>query len=269
MYRTARDAFPHIESLTRRAGRVVLETQTSIELTPMSPYENRLNNEAFRRIALIASIRTGSEKALESTIANKPDSLEVELQSAGILHLQTYQKALEDKNVLFIYFECDELDQEKAISILKASSPWCQRLEAHLLPHPRATEQNAPWQRAEFINVIADNIDRNRNIGKPQGLVAALKPGSELWYRTLHQTNWPGVIDQMHRSNNQNWTTFLLEFGDELLLFTHVEYLGDNPQADQAAMEGDPVSQRWWTHTQPCLYSPTKEKGPWLEMNAL
>ncbi|MEN8662115.1 MAG: L-rhamnose mutarotase [Lentimonas sp.] len=232
----------------------------------MSPYENRLNSESFRRIALIAAIKPSAIDQLSSILTQRPDALEPELAAAGISHLHVYLKDLGRRSVLFVYFETTLLDQEAAAQTLKTSSNWWRNIEAHLLAHPRAPAEDLPWQRAEFINVIADNTDREHPKRKACGLISGVRLESELWYRTLHQTNWPGVIDQMKRSQYQNWTTFMLEWDDELLLFTHVEYLGNDQFADDALMAADPVTQRWWKHSEPCLYAVDGGKDNWASM---
>jgi L-rhamnose mutarotase len=232
----------------------------------MSPYENRLNAENFRRVALIAEVSNDRLSALQELLNSQPADLRARCAESGIGHLHLYLQSFDARNVLFIYLEMDELDQEKAVQTFKSSHTWWAELEPHLSAHPRVSAGNAPWQRAEFINVIADNTDRDRNIGQPAGLAAGLHPDKELWYRTLHQTNWPGVIDQMARSHYQNWTTFMLEFGDELMLFTHVEYLGSDQSADDALMQADPVTQRWWQHTEPCLFPLIANGDNWSAM---
>ena len=235
----------------------------------MSPYENRLNAEPFRRVALIAEVPPANVTALEARIAEKPDALESDVAESGITHLHVYLQQFDARSLLFIYFEMDELDQEKAVETFKASSPWWSDLEPLVQAHPRASEANAPWQRAEFINVVGNNTARDREIGQPIGLAAGLHPDKELWYRTLHQTNWPGVIDQINRSSYQNWTTFMLEFGGALMLFTHFEYLGKDRAADDALMQADPVTNRWWQHTEPCLYPLIASDGNWTQMRRL
>ncbi|MEM6883803.1 MAG: L-rhamnose mutarotase [Verrucomicrobiota bacterium] len=233
----------------------------------MSPYETRLNQEAFRRVAVVAAIRSDAKDSFMAELAQKPDSLDTDLAKVGITHLHLYQQSLGDRELVFVYFEMEQLEQDAGAQKLQSSSLWWKDLEAHLEPHPRATPENTPWQRAELINVIADNTKRERKFGQAMGLAAGLKPESELWYRTLHQTNWPGVIDQMARSHYQNWTTFMIEWGETLYLLTHVEYLGTDKATDDAAMAADPITQRWWTHTEPCLYSLVGEEGAWASMD--
>ncbi|MBT5902090.1 MAG: L-rhamnose mutarotase [Opitutaceae bacterium] len=99
--------------------------------------------------------------------------------------------------------------------------------------------------------------------------MAGLEPASELQYRTLHQTNWPGVVDQMARSNRRYWVTFLIDFGEQLWLFTYSEYVGDDYAADDAATAADPVTQRWWKFTEPCLIPLTPGGENWTTMQAL
>jgi len=123
----------------------------------------------------------------------------------------------------------------------------------------------------ELINVIGPTLPSPQP-GAPlerAGLVSGLKPDCELTYRTLHQTNWPGVIDQMARSHYRYWVTFLMEFGTDLMLFTYCEYVGTNRSVDDTAMAADPVTQRWWKHTEPCLIPQTPDGGSWTRMTPL
>ncbi|MBK1875827.1 L-rhamnose mutarotase [Pelagicoccus mobilis] len=232
----------------------------------MSPYENRLNSENFRRIGLLAEIRPDSLAEVADLVSSGSTDLAKDLEHAGIRNLAIYQKAVGDLELVFLYFETIELDQEKAILLLKESSAWWSTLEGHLLAHPRATKENHPWVRCEFMNVIAIESEFDRNKGDRIALVSQLIPEKELWYRTLHQTNWPGVVDQMRRSNFQNWTTFLIEWGESLLLFSYVEYVGKDREADESLMAADPVTQRWWTHTQPCLSPVEGSNDAWSAM---
>ena len=73
----------------------------------------------------------------------------------------------------------------------------------------------------------------------------------------------------MTRSNRRCWITFLIELDDDLWLFTYSEYVGQDRDADDAKVAEDPVTQRWWKHTQPCLIAATPEGAPWTEMSAL
>ena len=90
--------------------------------------------------------------------------------------------------------------------------------------------------------------------------VIRLRPDKEQEYRRLHADVWPGVLDRMTRSNIHNYSIFLRDG----VLFGYYEYVGDDYDADMAAMRADPESQRWWTLTDPCQEPvPTAAAGEW------
>lgn len=80
------------------------------------------------------------------------------------------------------------------------------------------------------------------------GSVIRLRPEKEAEYRELHAAVWPAVLDQIQRSGIRNYTIFLRDG----LLFSYFEYVGEDFDADLAAMAKDPETQRWWTLTDPC-----------------
>lgn len=235
----------------------------------MSPYENRLQAEPFRRIGLTAEVKPDALESLDSYLSRAPGDLASQLKRSGIYNIAIYRTQAAGRPLLFVYFETTCLDQEEAIPLLKESSSYWVELESLLVPHPRAGRVMAPWIRAEFINVVSVEPGFDRPKGQALALAAQLVREKELSYRTLHQTNWPGVVDQMRRSNYRNWTTFLIDWEGQLLLFTYAEYLGDNREADEAAMARDPVSQRWWSHTQPCLAPVDGSDKIWSPMRKL
>jgi len=90
--------------------------------------------------------------------------------------------------------------------------------------------------------------------------VIRLRPEKEDEYRRLHADAWPGVLDRLTRSNIRNYSIFLRDG----LLFAYYEYVGDDYDADMAAVRADPESQRWWTFTDPCQEPvPTAAEGEW------
>jgi L-rhamnose mutarotase len=78
--------------------------------------------------------------------------------------------------------------------------------------------------------------------------VIRLRPEKEAEYRELHAAAWPGVLDRLKRSNVRNYSIFLRDG----LLFSYLEYVGPDYDADMQAIRDDPESQRWWTFTDPC-----------------
>ena len=79
-------------------------------------------------------------------------------------------------------------------------------------------------------------------------------------YQRLHAAPWPGVLDQIRRSNIRNYTIFR----DGTDLFAYFEYTGDDFESDMAAMAADPETQRWWSVQEP-LQSPVEDRaeGEW------
>lgn len=232
----------------------------------MSPYEIRLQQEKVHRVGLIALVRPGSEDALAAAAKKAPARLSL----SAMTNVEVTTRAIGKRIYAFTYLEYRGPDLEAVPALLRTDS-WFNSLAPHLEPHPRATAAGTPWLRMELVNIIGPTVPEPAK-GKPAtrtGLVAGLKPESELWYRTLHQTNWPGVVDQMARSHFRYWVTFLIEFDAELLLFTYCEYTGTDKAADDAAMAADPVNQRWWKHTEPCLIPQMTGGGNWTPLATL
>ena len=61
-------------------------------------------------------------------------------------------------------------------------------------------------------------------------------------YERLHQAVWPSVLSRISASNIRNYSIY--RYGE--LLFSYMEYVGDDLEADMAAMAADPETQRWW-----------------------
>ena len=80
------------------------------------------------------------------------------------------------------------------------------------------------------------------------GSVIRLRPEKEEEYLELHANAWPAVLAQISKSNMRNYSIFLRDG----FLFAYFEYVGDDFDADMAAMAEDPETQRWWTFTDPC-----------------
>ena len=79
-------------------------------------------------------------------------------------------------------------------------------------------------------------------------------------YERLHADPWPGVLEQIRRSNIRNYTIFR----DGTDLFAYFEYVGEDFEADMAAMAADPETQRWWAQTDPMQTPrPDREPGTW------
>src|SRR5487761_1195922 len=78
--------------------------------------------------------------------------------------------------------------------------------------------------------------------------VIQLRPEHESEYRDLHANAWPDVLSALKRAHVQNYSIFLRDG----LLFSYLEYTGDDYAADMAAVAADEATQRWWQLTDPC-----------------
>lgn len=61
-------------------------------------------------------------------------------------------------------------------------------------------------------------------------------------YERLHAAVWPGVLDRLARSHITNYSIYR----HKQLLFSYMEYVGEDLRADLAAIAADPLTQQWW-----------------------
>ena len=80
------------------------------------------------------------------------------------------------------------------------------------------------------------------------GSVVRLRPEHEEEYVRLHENVWPDVLERISKSGITNYSIFLRDG----YLFSYFEYIGDDFDADMAAMAADPETQRWWEMCVPC-----------------
>lgn len=234
----------------------------------LSAYENRMLADKKQRIGLVAFAPASQVKGLKK-IAQKVESQHITLAGENIHNLSIYFRELNEKVMVFAYFESPDKTITGWEKRLASSSSELTLLTNQLIPHKRA-KKDEKWLRMEWMNLVASDTVfpyKNKPVQK-MGLISGLKPQHELEYRQLHQANWPGVVDGMVKSNYRNWTTFLVEVDSSLYLFTYAEYIGTDIDADNKVMAADPTTQRWWTHTEKCLLNLHGE-GNWSSMSPL
>ncbi|GAA1946653.1 L-rhamnose mutarotase [Microbacterium aquimaris] len=90
--------------------------------------------------------------------------------------------------------------------------------------------------------------------------VIGLPPENVEVYDRYHADVWPGVLDALRRHNVCNYSIY--RHGD--LLFSYMEYTGDDYEADMAGIAADPVTQEWWSVMEP-LQRPLDDRaeGEW------
>lgn len=82
--------------------------------------------------------------------------------------------------------------------------------------------------------------------------VTGLKADKLDYYKALHAEAWPAVLSRIKDVNIRNYSIYLKQVGEEYLLFSYFEYVGNDSEADMQKMAEDPETQRWWQETDPC-----------------
>lgn len=86
------------------------------------------------------------------------------------------------------------------------------------------------------------------------GWIGKLKPDLVQKYVELHADTWPVVLRRNKDCNLQNYSIFHKRLpSGEHLLFSYVEYVGQDFAADMERMAADPEVQRWWAECKPCF----------------
>jgi L-rhamnose mutarotase len=232
-----------------------------------SPYEDYLLSGRDTQVGLIAQARPGKEAQVTSAIQSLRRGQDAAaLAKAGIRNVAAFKREIEGGVWVFVCFSYQGgKDYLGAAKAFETASPATRNLGELIVPHPRAKTYGRQWLQMEWINHIC-----GRNTDGPAtqviSMVTTVRPEKEAEYRTLHQTVWPGVVDQMARGNNRNFSIFLVEIGDKLCEFFYLEYVGTDAAKDDAASKADPIDQRWWKHTDACQMPLPGVEGIWAPM---
>ena len=232
-----------------------------------SPYENYLLSGKPTQVGLIARTKPGNNENLSTQLAKLCDEQENEkFKQAGISNLIAFQKEIQGQTWYLVYFQYSgEKQYLTAAQSFEAATPELKKL---IEPHPRSKRYGCYWLQMEWINYI-HGVDVDREPTQILSMVTIIKPEKESYYRSLHQTVWPGVVDQMIRGNNRNFSIFLVEIDDTLYEFFYLEYMGSDSEKDNAMNAVDPANQRWWAQTDPCQQPLPGEKNNWTGLTQI
>ena len=125
----------------------------------------------------------------------------------------------------------------------------------------------AIWSLCIFIGVYAcqQTIQESAEQADPiqtkrYGWVIKIKEEKLDEYKALHAEPWPGVMEQIRKSNIRNYSIYLKDD----YLFGYFEYVGDNFDGDMAKMAEDSLTLEWWKRTDPCQEPlATRAQGEW------
>jgi L-rhamnose mutarotase len=234
-----------------------------------SPYEALIAQGKTTRVGLIAAVKSGQEVKLDALLQQLSSKASAPLlKQNAISNISVFKKTLTDKKTWYwVYFDFHGKDYLGAVKAFEMAAPRSAEL---VEPHPRAKTYGTSWLQMEWICYLPALANDKRPTQNKAGVVTRLKPEKEQEYRTLHQTVWPGVSDQIARTNNRNLSIFLVEMGDEIYEFLYLEYIGLNAEADGKASKSDPCTLRWWKLTDACqLPLPEVKDGIWAGMDAV
>lgn len=100
------------------------------------------------------------------------------------------------------------------------------------------------------------------------GWVAKAKARTYEEYKRLHADVWPDVLKIITECNLRNYSIFYKDG----LLFTYVEYTGEDFEADMAKMAAAETTQKWWAVVVPMLEAldeQTAAPGVWANMDEI
>ncbi len=107
----------------------------------------------------------------------------------------------------------------------------------------------------------------NSRIVMRKGSLIRLRPEYQERYIILHRHTFPGVLEQIRKSNIRNYSIFL----HEGILFSYFEYEGEAFAEDMGKMARDATTQDWWKLTDPMQtpLSSAREGEWWASMDEL
>ena len=242
---------------------------SSISLaTGLGPYEDRIAS-GNTHVGLLAPAMAGKEADLDQALKclTCKDCTEA-LKKQNITNLSAQKKVLPDnKTWYWVYFDYKGKDYLKAVNAFEKAAPGT---STFIDPHPRAKNYGTSWLQMEWICYIRGVMDSEIPAKSKAATVTRVIPKMEELYRSLHQAVWPGVIDQLARTNNRNLSIFLAEIGDEIYEFLYLEYVGNDAAADDKSSKPDPCTLRWWKLTDACQDPlPEVKTGTWAGMDTV
>lgn len=230
-----------------------------------SPYENHILSGSETHVMLFAFAK--ENKAADAAVALKrlnEKKAEKAFGKVGITNLSSYTIPLKGKTAVLVYFDYAGSCYLDAVKDFESVGP-VSVFDMILDPHPRAVQDEQLWLQMEWINYIYGAKPAD---AKPEKTAQAtrIKPDREAYYRTLHQTVWPGVCDHMARAGNHDFSIFLVELGNEIYQFFYVENYATEAQKEKMKTYADPTYQRWYNAAAPCLDPLPGAVNCWVKM---
>jgi len=174
-------------------------------------------------------------------------------------NLRNYSIFLKD-GILFSYFEYigDDYAGDMQKIADETTREWWKLTDP--MQEPLETRKEGEWW-AEMEEVFhMDGMKKPSAQAVRHGQVIELRPEFAEEYKKVHADVWPGVLQQIQRSNIQNYSIFTKDGR----LYAYFEYTGADFKADMALMKADTTTQRWWKLTDPMQSKvPTAGEDEW------
>lgn len=101
------------------------------------------------------------------------------------------------------------------------------------------------------------------------GMVIGLREDRISEYRRLHADDHTGVRDLLRKYHLRNFSIFLHRLTDgRLYEFAYFEYLGDDLEADMAALNAEPRNRAWLAQCDP-MQLPLPGEDSWAVMEPI
>jgi L-rhamnose mutarotase len=101
------------------------------------------------------------------------------------------------------------------------------------------------------------------------GMVIGLRDEMIDPYRRLHADDSPGVRDLLQRYHLRNFSIFLHRLPDgRVYEFAYFEYVGDDLEADMAALNAEPRNRAWLAQCDP-MQLPLPGEDSWAVMEPI
>ena len=165
------------------------------------------------------------------------------------------------EGTLFAYFEYTGSDFNADMAQM-ADDPitqdWWKLTDP--MQEPLETVQKGEWWTSTEEVFHMGELTKPSQEAQRFGSVIDLRPEFEEEYKKLHASVWPGVLEQIQKSNIQNYSIFL----HEGRLYSYLEYAGDDFQGDMDRMAQDSETVRWWDVCKPMQKKlPTAKEDEW------
>ena len=229
------------------------------------------------RLGAITGLRPEKADYYKKLHAEPWPNVMLRIEQSNIRNYSIFLKEIDGKLFLFSYFEYageNQADDFAKIGADPTTQRWWKETDPCQIPFPRAAKKGGIWDDMEevFHSDGAMDVKPAKAIRRFAS-VTGLKLDKEAYYRTLHQTTWPGVLKQIREANIRNYSIYLKDIGEKLYLFSYFEYVGADFDGDMAKIGEDPTTRRWWRQTDDCqiplpeaAVDASGKKGPWVGM---